>query len=251
MRSRSRGDGVLPRQDLRRLIEDGAIWSETSDPVGQLQPASLDLTLGDVAYRLRCSFLPGKDAIREKLIDYEMGAIDLRGDGAVLEQNRPYLIPLRERLRLPPGIRGRANPRSSTGRLDVFTRVITDRGNHFDEIRDGYEGELFVELVPMSFTIKVKVGIRLNQLRLVRGHPRLGDDELIALSRDEPIAYPGESSLPGDGAYVSDGLFLSVDLSGAGRRFAGYRAKASSGLLDLDQVNAYQVGDFWERVQPD
>lgn len=244
-------DGVLPRQALRQLIDDGAISSASSDPRHQLQPASLDLTLGDVAYRLRCSFLPGNATVREKLVGYEMGHVDLTGEGAVLEQNRPYLIPLREHVRLPDGIRGRTNPRSSTGRLDVFTRVITDRGNHFDEIRDGYVGELFLEVVPMSFTVKVKVGTRLNQLRLVRGQPRLSDDELIEISRDDPIAYPGESSMPGDGAYVSDGLFLSVDLSGAGRRFAGYRAKASSGLLELDKVNGYQVNDFWERVYPE
>ena len=179
-----------------------------------------------------------------------MGQVDLSGDGAVLEQNRPYLIPLREHLRLPSGIRGRTNPRSSTGRLDVFTRVITDYGNHFDEVRDGYSGELFLEVVPMSFTVKAKAGITLNQLRLLTGQARLTDDELITLSTVDPIAFPGESSAVEDEAYVADGLFLSVDLSGAGRKFAGYRAKPSSGLLELDRVNAYQVGDFWERVYP-
>jgi dCTP deaminase len=243
--------GVLPRQVLLDLVERGTISSETSDPLTQLQPASLDLTLGSVAYRLRCSFLPGTESVRDKLRRYEMGEIDLTGDGAVLEQNRPYLIPLRERLRLPRGVRGRANPRSSTGRLDVFTRVITDRGNHFDEIRDGYEGELFLEVVPMSFTVRVRVGIRLNQLRLVVGEPRLTDDELVDISQVNPVAYPGASSEADDRAYVSDGLFLSVDLSGGGRRFAGYRAKASSGLLEMDRVNSYQVGDFWERVYPE
>jgi dCTP deaminase len=244
-------EGVLPRQRLAELVASGAISAEGSDPAAHLQPASLDLTLGDTAYRLRCSFLPGGEDVREKLHRYEMGAVDLTRDGAVLDQNRPYLIPLREKLRLPEGIRGRTNPRSSTGRLDVFTRVITDRGNHFDEVRDGYQGELFLEVVPMSFTIKVKAGITLNQLRLLSGRARLTDDELIALSVEDPIAYPGASSSVEDEAYVSDGLFLSVDLSGEGRKFAGYRAKPSSGLLELDRVNAYQVGDFWERVYPD
>src|SRR6266446_230494 len=151
-------EGVLPRQRLAELVASGAIYSNGSRPAENLQPASVDLTLGDIAYRLRCSFLPGNDSVRDKLHRYEMGLIDLSGDGAVLEQNRPYLIPLRERLRLPEGIRGRTNPRSSTGRLDVFTRVITDRGNHFDEISDGYDGELFLEVVSMSFTVKVKAG---------------------------------------------------------------------------------------------
>ena len=232
-------------------MSSGAIHTDDPDLVKHLQPASVDLTLGDVAYRLRCSFLPGNQPVRDKLLDYEMGQIDLSGDGAVLEQNRPYLIPLRERLRLPKGIRGRTNPRSSTGRLDVFTRVITDYGNHFDEVRDGYSGELFLEVVPMSFTVKAKAGITLNQLRLLTGQARLTDDELIELGTADPIAFPGQSSAVDDEAYVSDGLFLSVDLSGADRKFAGYRAKPSSGLLELDRVNAYQVGDFWERVYPD
>jgi dCTP deaminase len=244
-------EGVLPRQRLAELVSIGAIRSDQPDLAKHLQPASVDLTLGDIAYRLRCSFLPGNQPVREKLLDYEMGHVDLSGDGAVLEQNRPYLIPLRERLTLPKGIRGRTNPRSSTGRLDVFTRVITDHGNHFDEVRDGYSGELFLEVVPMSFTVKAKAGITLNQLRLLTGQARLTDDELIELSTQDPIAFPGESSAVEDGAYVSDGLFLSVDLSGAGRKFAGYRAKPSSGLLELDRVNAYQVGDFWERVYPE
>ena len=249
-------DGVLPRQRLRELIEQGAIYSDFADPADNLQPASLDLTLGDVAYRLRCSFLPGSQPVREKLAHYEMGHVDLAGDGAVLERDRPYLIPLREKLRLPAGIRGRTNPRSSTGRLDVFTRVITDEGNHFDEVREAYEGELFLEVVPMSFTVRARAGITLNQLRLISGTPgqsdpgqaRLSDAELIDLSESDPIVYPGASSEPGDQAVVSDGLLLSVDLSGKDHKFAGYRAKSSTGLLELDRTNAYQVGDYWERI---
>jgi dCTP deaminase len=243
-----RPKGVLPRQDLRTLIEAGHITSTAPIPTQNIQPASLDLTLGDTAYRLRCSFLPGGSPVREKLSEYGMGELDLTGSGAVLEQNRPYLIPLKESLSLPKGIRGRTNPRSSTGRLDVFTRVITDNGGHFDEVRDGYQGELFLEVVPMSFTIKVVSGITLNQLRLMSGVARLDDSELIKLSQDDPIIYPGEASAPDDRAVVSDGLFLSVDLSGRG--FVGYRAKQSSALLELDRTNAYEVGDYWERVEP-
>jgi len=245
---RNERKGVLPRQALRVLIDQGHIASSIEIPDRNIQPASIDLTLGDVAYRLRCSFLPGTSLVREKLSEYAMDEIDLTGKGAVLEQNRPYLIPLKERVRLPKGIRGRTNPRSSTGRLDVFTRVITDMGGHFDEVRDGYEGELFLEVVPMSFTIKVRTGITLNQLRLMSGIARLSDDELLDLSKRDPIIYPGDSSEAGDVAVVSDGLFLSVDLSG--KSFVGYRAKKSTALLDLDLSNAYEVGDFWERVEP-
>ena len=244
------GDGVLPRQVLRQFVEEGRIHSDAGVPASNLQPASVDLTLGPIAYRLRCSFLPANGSVRDKLREYGMGELDLSGDGAVLEQNRPYLVPLQERVRLPAGIRGRTNPRSSTGRLDVFTRVITDHGAHFDEIRDGYEGELFLEIVPMSFTVKARAGITLNQLRLVSGQARLSDQELISLSESDPIVYPGSSSRPGDQAVVADGLFLSVDLSGEGKSFAGYRARQSSALLELDRVKAYQVNDYWDRVEP-
>ena len=190
-RERNERKGVLPRQALRVLIDQGHISSSIEIPDRNIQPASIDLTLGDVAYRLRCSFLPGTSLVRDKLNEYAMDEIDLTGKGAVLEQNRPYLIPLKERLRLPKGIRGRTNPRSSTGRLDVFTRVITDMGGHFDEVRDGYEGELFLEVVPMSFTIKVRTGITLNQLRLMSGIARLSDDELLDLSTQGPDHLPG------------------------------------------------------------
>jgi dCTP deaminase len=241
--------GVLPRQALRTLVAAGAISSPQGVPERNLQPASVDLTLGTVAYRLRCSFLPGSFPVEQKLRDYQMGSLDLT-DGAVLEQNRPYLIPLNERLRLPSGVRGRTNPRSSTGRIDVFTRVVTDYGQHFDEVKEGYEGGLYLEVVPRSFTIKVKAGLTLNQLRLTNGAARLSDAELIELGATDPIVYPGGSEYPDERAVVSDGLFLSVDLSGEGRRFAGYKARKSSALLDLQRTGYYNVRDFFERVEP-
>jgi dCTP deaminase len=207
------------------------------------------LTLGKVAYRLRCSFLPGNQSVREKLSEYHMGELDLER-GAVLEQDRPYLIPLNERLSLPKGIRGRANPRSSTGRIDVFTRVVTDYGQHFDEVRDGYDGELFLEVVPRSFTIKVVEGLRLNQLRLTTGVARLTDTELVEAGKQNSFVYPGASMHVDDHIVVADGLFLSVDLSGEGGKLVGYKARKSSALLELDRPNAYDVTDFWERVEP-
>ena len=241
--------GVLPRQAIRALVDDGAISASAGVPATSLQPASLDLRLGPIAYRLRCSFLPGSRTVRDKLREYQMGEIDLTR-GAVLEVNRPYLIPLQESFRLPAGVRARANPRSSTGRLDVFTRLVTDFGQHFDEVSSGYEGELFLEVVPRSFTIKVRAGLTLNQARFVAGVPRLSDQDLIAEHGREPIVFPGSKVDPGERAWVADGMFLSVDLSGQGRRFVGYRAKRSSALLDLDRQSTYEVDDFWERVQP-
>jgi dCTP deaminase len=241
--------GVLPRQVIRSLIDHGNILADGPIPETSLQPASLDLRLGTQAFRLRCSFLPGDRPVRDKLREYQMGEVDL-GAGAVLEQNRPYLIPLQERLALPHDVRGRTNPRSSTGRLDIFTRVVTDYGQHFDEIPTGYQGELFLEVIPRSFTIKVRTGFTLNQLRLVVGTARLTDHDLIRAHGKDPVIFPGSKVDPGERAVVSDGLFLSVDLSGEGRRFAGYRARKSSALLDLDRRAAYEVEDFWERVQP-
>jgi dCTP deaminase len=241
--------GVLPRQAIARLIREGAITSSAGDPSANLQPASLDLTLGPVAYRLRSSFLPGTDRVADRLKQDPMGELDLRR-GAVLEQNRPYLIPLNESLALPPGVRGRANPRSSTGRLDVFTRTVTDYGQHFDEIPAGHHGALYLEVVPRSFTIRVRTGMRLNQLRLIAGPARLSDGDLKELSAIEHLVFAEPSREPTDRAWLADGLFLSVDLSGGGKSFAGYRAKRSSALLDLDRVNAYHVSDFFERVEP-
>ena len=160
-----------------------------------MQPASLDLRLGDVAYRIRCSFLlrhrhgraqgQGLRARRDR---------HLRDDGAVLERNCPYLIPLRERLALPPGIRARTNPKSSTGRLDVFTRVITDHSYRFDEIAAGYEGRLYLEVVPLSFTVRVKEGLALNQLRLIKGRAALDDDDLRARHADRADPVPRRAS---------------------------------------------------------
>lgn len=245
------GQGVLPRQSIRHGVDAGWISSITGlIPDHHFQPASLDLSLGPVAYRLRCSFLPGQNLVREKLRFYQMEEIDLTG-GAVLEQNRPYLIPLAERLALPEFLRARTNPRSSTGRLDIFTRVVVDRGQHFDEIPLGYQGEVFLEVVPRSFTIKVHPGDRLNQLRLLAGSPRLSDEELIQVHRRDPLVFASHAIAPGESAGVSDGVFLSVDLSKGERTFVGYRAKRSSALLDLSRVESYEIDDYWERLRPD
>jgi dCTP deaminase len=241
--------GVLPRQTIRQLVDDGHVRADDGIPERNLQPASLDLRLGDTAYRLRCSFLPGNRTVRDKLREYQMGEVHL-AQGAVLEQNRPYLIPLQERLSLPPHVRARTNPRSSTGRLDVFTRVVTDYGQHFDEVPAGYQGELFLEVVPRSFTIKVRAGLTLNQMRFITGTPRLDDRALVAAHGAGPIVFPGPKVDPGERAWVADGMFLTVDLSGQGRRFVGYRAKKSSALLDLELQGAYEVDDFWERMTP-
>ena len=165
-------EGVLPGQLLERAIRAGYIDAGRFNiPDANVQPASLDLRLGERALRIRCSFLPGTDSVERKLKDYILDEIDLRGDGAMLEARCPYLIELKERLDLPAGLRGKANPKSSTGRIDVFTRVITDNSDRFDEVAPGYHGPLYLEVVPLSFAVRVREDLTLNQLRLSIGRP--------------------------------------------------------------------------------
>ncbi|HWC40228.1 MAG TPA: 2'-deoxycytidine 5'-triphosphate deaminase, partial [Acidimicrobiales bacterium] len=171
-------EGVLPVQHLESAISANVIsGGGFTIPAENLQPASLDLRLGEVAYRIRCSFLPDDEAVERKLKDVVIDELNLHAEGAVLETNRPYLIPLKERLALPPNVRGRTNPKSSTGRIDVFTRVITDHSYRFDEIAPGYDGRLYLEVVPLSFAVRVREDLSLCQLRLSVGRSQLDDDE--------------------------------------------------------------------------
>src|SRR3954465_584250 len=186
----SGGAGVLPCQYLERAIATRVIDAgRFTIPEENVQPASLNLRLGEVAYRIRCSFLPGRQSVERRVKDYIIDELDLRKDGVVLETKRPYLIPLKERLPLPAGMRAKANPKSSTGRIDVFTRVITDESYHFDEIADGYEGPLFLEVVPLSFPVRVREDLTLNQLRLSVGRAELSDDDIRAFHRRQPLLF--------------------------------------------------------------
>jgi dCTP deaminase len=166
----------------------------------------------------------------------------------VLETNRPYLIPLIEELQLPQELRGKTNPKSSTGRLDVFTRVITDASFRFDEISPGYHGRLYLEVVPLSFTIRVKQGLALNQLRLTMGSSRLSDDEIRELHRGRPVLYREGRPLPEDDLVTSDGVFLSLDLKGDDAGRVGYRAKKFVPPLEVSRIDAYAWQDYWEPV---
>jgi dCTP deaminase len=169
----------------------------------------------------------------------------------VLERDRPYLVPLIEELALPDDVRAKANPKSSTGRLDVFTRVITDRHHRFDDIRPGYRGKLYLEVVPRSFAIQVKTGLSLNQLRLARGDVRLDDDDIRRLQAEFPLAYLDSHALRESELAVADGLFLSLDLSGPADRTVGYRAKKNSLPVDLSKIRAYRWTDYWDPVFPE
>ncbi len=241
-------DGILPAQWLRKALDAGVVATGGHGVQPEsIQPASLDLRLGPTAYRLRCSFLPESQSVEEKLDDLAMGELDLRGPGAILERNRPYLVPLHEELALPPDLRARANPKSSTGRLDVFTRVITDHSHTFDEIRAGYRGKLYLEVVPRSFTVRVHEGLALNQLRLIAGSPRCSDEEIHRMHAETPALYHDGEPIPDDGFTVANGMFLSIDLSGFDGATVAYRAKKNSHEIDLARRD-YAWRDYWEEV---
>jgi dCTP deaminase len=241
--------GVLPCQVLERAIGEGFVDAgELKIPATSIQPASIDLRLGEVAYRIRSSFLPDKRPVETKLKDFVVDELDLRRDGAVLETNRPYLIPLVEELALPPDIRGKANPKSSTGRLDVFTRVICDHSSRFDEIPFGYRGKLYLEVVPLSFTVKVKELLALCQLRLSFDRAVLSDTEIRELHQVEPLLLRDGAPVGANRLALADGLFLSLDLRGRNGR-VGYRARSYAPVIEMARTGSYDWEDYWEPVR--
>lgn len=233
--------GVLPAQSLRRLIASGGLTGTPAILPDQIQPASLDLRLGTVAYRVRASFLAGNGArVADRLAEFEMHRVDLT-HGAVLEKGCVYVVPLMEELALPNGITAVANAKSSTGRLDLLTRTITDGGTEFDRIPEGYHGPLYAEVCPRSFSVLVRAGQRLNQIRFRQGQSVLSDGDLRALHAADPLVS-GE-------AVISEGLGFSVDLKPAKGDLLGYRAKPHTGVIDLDRIGHYPARDFWEEVR--
>jgi dCTP deaminase len=232
--------GVIPDQGLRALIAAGAIKADPDFIAGQIQPASIDLRLGKVAYRVRASFLVGaKRTVAERIAEFEMHQIDL-SKGAVLEKGCVYVIPLMESLALPAGVTAVANAKSSTGRLDLLTRLITDGGSEFDRIAEGYHGPLYAEVCPKSFSVLIRAGQRLNQIRFRQGQAVLSDAELTALHAAEPLVS-GE-------ALISEGLGFSVDLRPESGDLVGYRAKPHTGVVDLDKIGHYPASEFWEEI---
>lgn len=237
--------GILPDRAIRELIGGGRIRLAAPAGENQVQPASLDLRLGPTAYRVRASFLPGPNAsVAEKLERIALHRFDLRG-GAVLETGCVYIAPLLESLDLPDDIAASANPKSSTGRLDIFTRVIADRARAFDQAREGYRGPLYIEISPRTFPILAREGTRLSQMRFRRGAAILDDEALGELHRRERLAS-------GTPRFIN-GLALSIDLKGGlgggSSGLVGYRAKRYTGLIDVEKIAAYDVADFWEPIR--
>lgn len=233
-------NGVLPDSEIRKLIETGVISAATPILPEQIQPASLDLRIGTVAYRLRASFLSGKGRkITDRLPDLQMHQMNLE-DGAVLERGCVYLVPLLENIRLPKGMTAVANAKSSTGRLDLLTRLVSDDGTEFDRLPENYDGPLYAEICPRSFSVLLRPGMRLNQIRLRRGQSILSDAELQDLNRREPLTS-------GD-ALIDQGLGFSVDLRPDEGDLVGYRARPHSGVIDLDRIGKYPAADFWDEL---
>ena len=243
--------GILPDHMIAELVRNGAIVVDRELQGDQIQPASLDLRLGEVAYRVRASFLPGpQTTVVERIDELQLHEIAL-GNGAVLETSCVYIVPLIESLALPDDIAGAANPKSSTGRLDVFTRVIADKTRGFDRVKPGYHGPLYVEVSPRTFPVLVRTGSRLSQLRLRHGNALLDGNALRALHARERLVDDAA-------AEITEGIAVSVDLSaalgssvmgtGAGKPVVGFRAKHHTGLIDVERRAGYEVADFWEPI---
>ncbi|WP_406856335.1 2'-deoxycytidine 5'-triphosphate deaminase [Alsobacter sp. KACC 23698] len=232
--------GILPSQSIEALAAAGRLRSHEPWAAGQIQPASLDLRLGRRAFRVRASFLPGhKASVEERIERLSFHEIDL-ARGAVLETGAVYIAELLESLDLPADLAAGANPKSSTGRLDVFTRVIANGAREFDQIAAGYSGPLFLEISPRTFPVLVRTGSRLSQLRFRSGAVRLDDAELLELHRRERLVTSSEPS-------VQSGIAVSVDLSGFGEgQLVGYRAKRFTGLVDVDAVGTCDAADYWD-----
>jgi dCTP deaminase len=236
--------GILPSQEIEYLIRASKeIVALEAIEGEQIQPASLDLRLGSVAYRVRASFLPGRNArVQDRLADLEMHKMDI-SEGAVLERGCVYIVPLLEALALKKRTSAMGNPKSSTGRLDVFTRLITDYGTEFDRVREGYNGPLYAEVSPRTFSVLVRKGSRLNQIRIRRGNPPTGDDTLRRLQEEHQLV----DSITAE--EIRNGVPVSMDLVGErSGGVIGYKAKGHTGLIDVDRVRHYDVHDFWEPV---
>ncbi|NKN34956.1 2'-deoxycytidine 5'-triphosphate deaminase [Agrobacterium sp. a22-2] len=237
----TRTKGILADRAIEALFASGGLKSEAALDADQIQPASLDLRLGSKALRVRASFMPGRDAkVADKLERLTLHEIDLE-NGAVLETGCVYIVPLMESLDLPAAMSASANPKSSTGRLDIFTRVMVDHAQEFDKIPAGYKGPLYLEISPRTFPVIVRRGSRLSQIRFRIGQSLLGESELLELHRTETLVASEAPNVSGGG------IALSIDLKGTGPDgLLGYRGKHHTSVIDVDRKGVHDVLDFWE-----
>jgi dCTP deaminase len=237
--------GVLPHQDIVAMVERGQIYAEPAVQPDQLQPASADLRLGAVAHQVRASFLPGpKQRVEEVLPELSLDTLDLT-EGAVLQTGAVYVVPLLECLALPQHLIAKANPKSTTGRLDVFTRLIADYAEQFDRVPKGYRGPLYVEVAPKTFSVRVRTGTRLNQMRFLRGVPAQRDTSHKAAREERALVFDENGEpIP---ASVHSGLWFSVDLKGPdGDGLIGWKARRHAPVIDVEKVDFYEPAEYWE-----
>jgi dCTP deaminase len=248
-RTARREPGILPSQEIEELIRNGKIRSRTEISKDQIQPASIDLRLGNIAYRVRASFIPSrKFLISAKIRELQLDEIDL-SQPALLEVGNVFIVPLIESLELPTDMRGKANPKSTTGRLDIFTRLMAEGSGRFEVVPKGYSGNLYVEIVPQTFPIIVKEGTKLNQIRFFRGEPERDDEQLRLLSRKGKLIYKENGDAPTE-ILIEDGLRISVDLEGSEQdNIVAYKAKRGCSPINLAKVGAYDVEEFWEPIR--
>lgn len=242
----TRTTGILPSQDITKLISAGHITATPSIDPAHIQPASLDLRLGDIAHRVRASFLPGPNStVEAKIKELRMTRVDLTG-APVFENDCVYIVPLVEELNLPESISGKANPKSTTGRLDIFTRLITDYGTVYDRVPQGYKGKLYAEIASRTFTVGIRAGMRLSQLRFVRGIPDSRDMARIRrLDEEETLVYMDDANPVK--AQIDRGLRITINLEARQpAEVIAYKAKRNAPVIELDRVGYYPVEEFWE-----
>jgi dCTP deaminase len=246
---RKAGFGIIPGQRIQALIDDKKIAALGGVLENQVQPASLDLRLGRTAHRIRASFLPGRShSLRSQLPELLLHTFSL-SEGAILEKGCVYLVELKENLSLPKSLSAIANPKSSTGRLDVFTRLITEFTDAFDYVEPGYQGTLYAEISPRSFSIKVREGSRLNQIRFRQLAPAHEKYRSFVLSDGELKQLHKESPLVDEEPHIRHGLHVRVSLKGsAGSQLIGYRAQQHTGIVDVDEPGKYAAREFWDPI---
>ena len=243
-----RTTGILPSQTIQELIDGGRVAGSPPITPEQIQPASLDLRLGDIAHRVRASFLPGLNStVEAKINDLRMTRVDLTS-ASVFEKDCVYIVPLLEEVHLPDNISGKANPKSTTGRLDVFTRLITDYGVEFDRVPAGYKGKLYAEIVSRTFTVRIRAGMKLSQLRFVQGVADSQDREIKKLDREQTLVYMDENSPTK--ARLDRGLRVTVNLEASEKgEVIAYKARRNAPVIELDRINYYSPEEFWEARQ--
>jgi len=238
--------GILPSQVIQVLVDTGKIISPVPVTKDQIQPASIDLRLGREAYQVRASFLSVQSTVEKKIQDLFIRRIDLEA-GAVFPSGSVFVVPLIESLDLPADVSGKANPKSTTGRLDIFTRLVTEHsGEEFEGVPKGYKGKLYLKIVSGTFPIVVRTGMKLSQLRFIRGNPPSTDGRLAKLAQREQLLYEDDEN-PIE-PRIKRGVSVSVDLQGTGSNIVAYKAKKNTPAIDLANINHYDIEEFWDAI---